>query len=126
MNRIHFFPSLVTFILLLSVCQMPQSGRSGDSFTPSHTFCEGRMAWSAAVTTDDVVDYTIFWIAFDAATVQDNFQHIHVDVTLDGNPVSEEMKYVQAPKPYSVTCTDSSLKFKASRVQYTLILPPLS
>lgn len=84
------------------------------------------MAWSAEVTTDDLMDYTTFWIAFDAATVQDDFTHIHVDVTLDGKSVAEEMKYVQAPEPYSVACTDSGQQFEASRVKYTLFLPPLS
>ena len=84
------------------------------------------MAWSVDVTTNDIVNYTTFWIAFDAATVQDEFQYIHVDVTLDGKSVAEEMKYAQAPEPYSVACTDSGQQFEASRVKYTLWLPQLS
>lgn len=84
------------------------------------------MAWSAEIRTDDLVDYTTFWIAFDAATVQDSFKYVQVNLTLDGNSVSGQMKYVQAPELYSVTCTESGQQFEASRVQYTLILPPLS
>ena len=82
------------------------------------------MAWSAEVTTDDVMDYATFWIAFDAATAQDSFKYIHVDVTLDGESLSHEMKYMQAAEPYSITCTDSGQQFEASRVKYTLFLPP--
>ena len=84
------------------------------------------MAWSTEVKTDDVLDYTTFWIAFDAATAQDSFQYIHVDVTLDGQSLSHEMKYMQAAEPYAITCTDSGQQFEASRVKYTLFLPALA
>jgi len=84
------------------------------------------MAWSAEATTDDLMDYTTFWIAFEEATVQDDFKYVHVDVTLDGKSVTEEMKYMAAPEHYSVTCTESGQQFEASRVKYTLFLPPLS
>jgi hypothetical protein len=82
--------------------------------------------WSADATTDDIVSYTTFWIAFDAATVQDEFQYIHVDVTLDGKSVTQEMKYMATAEPYLVTCPENGQQFEASRVRYTLILPPLS
>lgn len=72
------------------------------------------------------MDYTTFWIAFDAATDYDSFKYIQVDVTLDGEPLSQEMKYRQAAEPYSITCTDSGQQFEASRVNYTLFLPALS
>jgi hypothetical protein len=126
MKHFHFFLGLMTSVLLLSACHSSQSNVMGDPSAPPQTFCEGRMAWSAEVSTDDVVDYTTSWIAFDAATVQDNFQHIHVDVTLDGKSASEEMKYMQAVEPYSITCPESGQQIEASRMQYTLILPPLS
>ena len=84
------------------------------------------MAWSANITMDDVVDYTTFWIAFDASTFQDHFKYVDVDVTLDGQSVARQMKYMGAVEPYAVTCTDSGLQFEASRVKYTLVLPPLS
>lgn len=54
------------------------------------------------------------------------FKYVHVDVILDGKPVAEEMKYVQTPEPYLVTCMESARQFEASRVKYTPILPPLS
>jgi len=126
MKHFHFFLSLMTSVLLLSACQSSQSKVVGDLSVPLQTFCEGGMAWSAEVRTDDLMDYTTFWIAFDAATVQDEFQHIQVDVTLDGKSVAQEMKYMAAPEPYSVTCPESGQQFAASRVKYTLILPPLS
>lgn len=94
--------------------------------TAQQTFCQDGMAWSTEVITDDVVDHATFWIALDAATIQDDFQYINVEVTLDGNSVAEEMKFQQAAEPYSVTCTESGQQFEAIRVKYTLLLPPLS
>jgi hypothetical protein len=128
MKHFYFFLGLMTSVLLLSACQSSRSNINivGDPSVPPQTFCEGRMAWSAEVTTDDIVSYTTFWIAFDAATVQDEFQYIQVDVTLDGKSVAQEMKYMAAPEPYSVTCPESGQQFAASRVKYTLILPSLS
>ena len=116
----------MTFVLLLSACQSPKSNVTGDSVAPSHTFCNGHIAWSAEVQTDELMDYTTFWIAFDAATVQDSFKYIHVDVTVDGKSVAEQMKYMGIAEPYSVTCTESGQQFEASRVKYTLFLPALS
>ena len=126
MNRFHFSLGLMTFIWLLSACQSPQSNLTDGAFSAPAVFCDGQMAWSAEVTTDDLMDYATFWIALDAATAQDSFKYIHVDVTLDGESLSHEMKYMQAAEPYSVTCTDSGQQFEASRVKYTLFLPPLS
>jgi hypothetical protein len=125
-NHYHFFPGLMIFVWLLSACQSPQSHLAEGDFSSAPVFCDGRVAWSAEVTTDDVMGYTTFWIALDAATAQDIFKYIHVDVILDGEPLSYEMKYMQAAEPYSVTCTDSGQQFEASRVKYTLFLPPLS
>ena len=84
------------------------------------------MAWSAEVRTDDVIDYTTFWIAFDAAPVQDHFKYVDVEVTLDGQSVAQQMKYMEAVEPYAVTCTKSGVQFEAGRVKYTLVLPLLS
>jgi len=81
------------------------------------------MAWFAEITTDDVVDYATFWIAFDAAIAQDSFKYVQVDVLIDGKSAPEEMKYMQAAEPFSVSCTESGLQFEASRIKYTLILP---
>jgi hypothetical protein len=113
-------------VWLLSACQSPQSQVTDRASSSPAVFCDGRMAWSAEVTTDDVMDYTTFWIAFDAATAPDLFQYVHMDVTLDGKSLSHEMKYMQAAEPYSITCTDSGEQIEASRVKYTLFLPPLS
>lgn len=126
MKHFHFFLALMTLVLLLSACQLSQNNIVGDPSAPPETFCEGRIAWSAEAKTDDLIDYTAFWIAFDAATVQDDFKYVLVDVTLDGKSVAEEMKYMQAIEPHLVTCTESGQVFEASRVKYTLILPPLS
>jgi hypothetical protein len=124
MKHFHFFLGLMTFVWLLSACQSSQSNVTdgASSFLP--VLCDGRMAWSAEVTTDDVMDYATFWIALDAATAQDSFKYIHVDVTLDGESLSDEMKYMQAAEPYSIICMDSGQQFEASRVKYTLFLPP--
>jgi hypothetical protein len=123
MKHFHFFLGLMTFVWLLSACQSPQSNVTVGAFSSQHVFCDGRMAWSAEVTTDDVLDYTTFWIAFDAATAQDSFKYIHVDVTLDGESLSHEMKYMQAAEPYSITCTDSGQQFEASRVNILSSFP---
>ena len=116
----------MTFVLLLSAWQPSQSNPVGAVLSHPPIFCEGQVAWSAEIVTDDLIDYTIFWIAFDAATAQDHFKYVHVDVTLDGESLSEQMKYVQAPEPYSVICTDHPQQFQASRMKFTLLLPPLS
>ena len=126
MNCFQFFLGLMTFVWLLSACQSPQNNVTDGAFSSPPVFCDGHLAWSAEVTTDDVMDYTTFWIALDSATAQDSFKYIHVDVTLDGESLSHEMKYMQAAGPYSVTCTDSGRQFEASRVKYTLFLPPFS
>src|SRR5688500_18529123 len=104
MNRSHFFLGLMISVLLLSACQSSQSNGTDGAFSSPPVFCDGRMAWSTEVTTDDVIDYTTFWIAFDAATAQDSFKYIHAEVTLDGESLSHEMKYMQAAEPYSITC----------------------
>jgi hypothetical protein len=126
MNRFHFFLGLMTIVCLLSACQSPQNNITDGAFSSPPIFCDGHVAWSAEVTTDDVMDYATFWIALDAATAPDSFKYIHVDVTLNGKSLSHEMKYMQAAEPYSVTCTDSGQQFEASRVKYTLFLPSVS
>lgn len=122
MNRFYSFLGLMIVVWLLSACQSPQSNVTDRDFSSAPVFCDGRVAWSAEATTD----YTTFWIALDAATAHDSFKYIHIDVTLDGEPLSHEMKYMQAAEPYSITCTDSGQQFEASRVKYTLFLPPFS
>jgi hypothetical protein len=126
MKHFHFFVGCMTAVLLLSACQSSQSNVLGDPAPPPQTLCEGNMAWSAEVRTDEVMDYTTFWIAFDAATFQDYFKYVDVEVTLDGQSVAEQMKYMGAVEPHAVTCTKSGLQFEASRVKYTLVLPVLS
>lgn len=87
MNNNHLSQVLVSGLLfMLTACQAAeqplretriaspgQNNSSGEALTPPLTSCEGRMAWSVEIITDDVMDYTTFWIAFDAATVQDDF-----------------------------------------------------
>jgi len=126
MKHLHFFFAWITAVLLLNACQSSQSNVMGDPSPPPQTFCEGSMAWSAEVRTDDVMDYTTFWIAFDATTFQEHFKYVDVEVTLDGQSVAEQMKYMGVVEPYGVTCTESGLQFEASRVKYTLILPLLA
>jgi hypothetical protein len=74
MNRFRFFPGLIIVVWLVSACQAPQSNATDGGSSSAPVFCDGRMARSAEVTTDDVMDYTTFWIAFDAATGHDNFK----------------------------------------------------
>ena len=126
MKPFHFFLGLMTAALLLGACQSSQSNVPGDPSPPPQTICNGHMVWSADITTNNVVDYTTFWIAFDAATFQDHFKYVDVEVTLDGQSVAEQMKYMGAVEPYAVTCTKSGLQFEASRVKYTLVLPLFS
>jgi hypothetical protein len=125
MNRFHFFLGLMIFVLPWSTCQPSQSNLTSAALSLPHIYCKGQVAWSAEIVTDDLTDYTIFWIAFDATTAQDNFKYVHVDVSLNGESLSEQMKYVQAPEPYSVICTDNGQQFEASRMKFTLFLPPL-
>lgn len=126
MTRSHFASGLTAFVWLLSACQSPQNRMTEGGSSSLHVFCDGHIAWSADVTTDDMINYTTFWIAIDTVAAHDIFKYIHVDVTLDGEPLSHEMKYVQAAEAYSVNCTDSREQFEASRVKYTLFLPPLA
>ncbi|HLO18298.1 MAG TPA: hypothetical protein VK206_25930 [Anaerolineales bacterium] len=125
MNPFPFFLGLMTFVLLLSAWKLSQSNPVGAALSHPHIFCKEQVAWSAEIVTDDSIDYTIFWIAFDATTAQDHFKYVYIDVTLDGESLSEQMKYMQVPEPYSVICTDRSRQFEASRMKFTLFLPPL-
>ncbi|HXQ37949.1 MAG TPA: hypothetical protein VN843_28335 [Anaerolineales bacterium] len=114
--------SLIAF--LLSACQAVKNPVMVEAVSP-HIYCQGQIAWSAEATKDNITDYTTFWIAFEQALVQENFNYVNVEVTLDGKPVYG-MKYIQSPEPYHVTCTDGGQQFESSRVKYTLLLPPLS
>lgn len=115
--------SLIAF--LLSACQSVKNPVLVEAFDPHHIYCENRMAWSAEATKDDVAEYSTFWIAFEQAPVQENFNYVNVEVTLDGKPV-DGMKYMQSPEPYHVTCTDGGQQFEGSRMKYTLLLPALA
>lgn len=125
-DRFRFFPGLVAIAWLLSACQSPQNPVVNGAPSSPPVVCDGRVAWSAEVTTVDITVISTFWIAFELATAHDRFQSIHVDVTLDGEPLAHEMKYVHAAEPYSITCTESGQQFEASRLKYTLFLPALS
>jgi hypothetical protein len=84
------------------------------------------MAWSAETVKDNVAEYSVFWIAFEQAPVQENFKYLNVEVTLDGKPVFDGFQFMQSPEPYSVTCSDGGQQFEGVRMKYTLVLPPLS
>jgi hypothetical protein len=123
MSRFAVIPLIV---LLLSACQFAKNPVLVESSSPQEVFCQGRMAWSAEATKDNIVDSSTFWIAFEQAPVQENFNHINVEATLDGKPVLDGFQYTQFPEPYSVTCTDGGQQFESARMRYILLLPPLS
>ena len=111
---------------LLSACQSVKNPVLVEAFAPQHIYCENRMAWSAETVKDNVVEYSVFWIAFEQAPVQEDFTQVNVEVKLDGKPVVDGFEFMQSPEPYSVTCTDGGHQFEGVRVRYTLLLPPLS
>ena len=119
------FTVISLIALLLSACQSAKNPVLVEVVSP-HTFCQGRMAWSAETVRDNVAEYSVFWIAFEQAPVQEYFTHVNVEVTLDGKPVLGGFQYTQSPEPYTVTCTDGGQQFEGVRVRYTLLLPPLS
>jgi len=119
------FTGISLIVLLLCACQLPKNPLVAKAFS-SHIFCQGRMAWGTEATKDNFADYSTFWIAFEQAPVQENFNYFNVEVTLDGNPVVDGFQYTQSPEPYSVTCTDGGQQFESARMKYTLLLPTLS
>jgi len=120
MKPTPLFPGLIIVVFLLSACQ-PSVELSAQE---PYVYCNGQFAWSAEEITDDMTHYTIFWVAFESSVAQNNFQYIDVDVTLDGKPV-DSLKFMQAPEPYSINCSDTQRQFEAIRVMYTQILPPM-
>lgn len=91
-----------------------------------HTYCQGQMAWSSEIVKDNVAVYSIFWIAFEQAPVQEKFKYVNVEVKLDDEPVVEGFGFMQSPEPYPVSCTDGGGQFESVRMKYILLLPPLS
>jgi hypothetical protein len=115
--------SLIAF--LLSACLSVKNPVLAETVSP-HTYCHAQMAWSVETVKDNIANYSTFWIAFEQAPVQENFNHVNVEVTLDGNPVVDGFTYMQSPEPYHITCTAGGQQFEGARMKYTLLLPPLS
>jgi len=118
------FTGISLIVLLLCACQLPKKPVVAKAFS-SYIFCQGRMAWATEARKDNLADYSTFWIAFEQAPVQENFNYVNVEVILDGKPV-DGVKYMQSPEPYHFTCTDRGQQFEDVRMKYTLLLPPLS
>jgi hypothetical protein len=106
------FTCISLIVLLLYACQLPKNPGVAKAFS-SHIFCQGRMVWATEATNDNIADYSIFWIAFEQAPVQENFNYVNVEVTLDGMPVVNGFQYIQSPEPYFVTCSDGVNGLKA-------------
>jgi hypothetical protein len=122
-------PRTITTLLiaiLLSACQSVKNPVLVENTSSQHTYCDGRMAWSAETVKDNLAEYSVFWIAFGEAPAQEDFTHVNVEVKLDGKPVPGGFQYTQSPEPYTVTCTDGGQQFEGVRMKYTLLLPPLS
>jgi len=118
------FNIISLIVLLLCACQSVNPVLVEAS--SQYTYCDGHMAWSVETVNDSVAEYSVFWIAFEQAPVQENFNYVNVDVTLDDKPIVDGFTYMQSPEPYFVTCTDGSQQFESVRVRYTLLLPSLS
>lgn len=110
---------------ILSACQVTKNPVLVETVSP-HTYCQGQMAWSSETVKDNIAVYSVFWIAFKQAPIQENFKYVHVEVKLDGKQVVNGFGFVQSPEPYTVTCTDGVQKFEGARMRYTLLLPSLS
>ena len=120
------FTVISLIVFLLSACQSVKNPVLVEAIAPQHIYCENRMAWSAEATKDNFAEYSVFWVAFEQAPVQKNFDYVNVEVTLDGKPVLDGFRYMQSPEPYSVTCTDDGQQFEGTRMKYTLLLPALA
>lgn len=118
------FMNLLLILWLLTSCQS-MGGSQVDTPLPAHIFCDQQVAWSAEIDTSGSIDYTTLWIAFELETALDRFAQVRVGVTLDGEAVTEEMKFKGSAEPYHVICTDSGKQFDANRLKYTLFLPSL-
>ena len=119
------FTIILLIVVLMSACQSVKNPVAVETNSP-YTNCQGQLAWSGEAKKDSVAEYSVFWIAFDAATIQDNFKYLSVYVTLDGKPVYNEMKFRQLPEPYLVTCSEDGRQFEASRINYIFFLPSLT
>ena len=127
MKSMNQISGVIAILILLSACNsnsyIPVTGV--EAVQTNHVYCNERMAWSAEVVMDTTATYSTFWLAFDAATVQDEFKYVDVNVTLDGESVDDSFKFVHAPQSYTVTCSDGGRQFDTSRMKYTLFLPSL-
>ena len=123
MVRFNSLSSLFIVALLASACQ---ASPTADTRPSNHVDCEGTIAWSAEVHTGNFIDHTTFWIVFESEYIEDYFKDLHVDVTLDDQPVSNGIKLRGTPEPYSGICTANNQRIEGMRSEYTLLLPSLS
>lgn len=131
MSRSPLFSVLLLAVLLMSACQPkapasqpPKNAPVIEAFSKQQAMCEGKMEWTLDASTKDWIDVSAEWVAADATTAQDNVKHFKMEMSLDGSPLADSMKYPQAPEPFSITCGDTTIQ--GSGIKFALFLPPLS
>ena len=131
MSRSPLISVLLLMVLLMSACQPkgpaaqpPKDAPVVEAFSKQQVMCDGKMEWTLEASTKDWIDAGVAWEAKDIATAQDNVKHFKVEVSLDGKPIAESMKYPQPPEPFSITCGDTTTQ--GDGIRFALFLPPLS
>ncbi len=135
------FHSSLSFIALLSVlpvsaCQTiaclpkgpaslpPRDAPVVEAFPKQKAMREGQTEWMVAASPKDWLDVGVEWVAKDAATVQDNAEHLKIEILVDGHILADTMKYPGSPEPLSIN--HGSTAAQGSGIKYALFLPPLS
>jgi hypothetical protein len=131
MSRSPLLSLLLLIVLLMSACQPktpasqpPKDAPVIEAFLEQQAMCEGKMEWTLDASTKDWIDVSIDWKAADTASAQDNIKHIKLEMSLDGTPLADSMKYPQAPEPFSINCGGTTIE--GSGIKFALFLPPLS
>jgi len=131
MSRSRLLTILFFFILTMNACQSktpasqpPKDAPVIEAFSEQKAMCEGRMEWALEASPKDWIDVSVDWKAADMASAQDNIKHIKLEMSLDGMPLADSMKYPQAPEPFSLNCGDTTIE--GSGIKFALFLPPLS
>jgi hypothetical protein len=122
---------LLFAIMMMNACQSktpasqpPKDAPVIEAFLKQQAMCNGKMEWTLEASTKDWIDVGVAWEASDAAKAQDNVKHFKLETSLDGTPLTDSMKYPQAPEPFSINCGGTVTE--GSGIRYALFLPPLS
>jgi hypothetical protein len=131
MSRQTLLSVVMLVALILSACQ-PQAPASQppkdapvvEAFSKQKGMCEGQLEWTLEAGAKDWIDVSLEWVAKDVSTVEENFNHFKIEMSVDSVTLADAMKYPGSPEPFSINCGGTVIE--GSGIKYALFLPPLS